>query len=388
MIRILHTSDWHLGRFLYGKSLLEDQEFALEQLIDLIDRRRPHALLIAGDVFDRAFPPEAAVALFDRFLAKVVGERKVPIFLIPGNHDSCERLGFASALLREQGLTIFSSIEDSFKPVSVKGDNGFEIEIFGIPFVEPALIARALERDDLHTPDAAISALCRAIQARRSSRAPAVLLCHAFVTGSETCESEKDIFIGGSSNVDSQTFRDFVYTALGHLHKPQSAGTPNIRYSGSLLPYSKSEIDHVKSITELVIASDASVRLDTHRLKNLRGLRYLEGLLEDLLGAGPADPAPDDYIIAGFTDGGPVLDAFSRLRVFYPNLLNVARAGGYMPSELPALRRQERAERSELDLFAEFFRESVGEDLNGEERSALASMLQELASQETGKVAT
>jgi exonuclease SbcD len=379
MVRILHTSDWHLGRFLYGKSLLEDQEFVLAQLVELLDLRRPHALFIAGDVFDRAFPPEAAVTLFDKFLSQVVGERKIPTFLIPGNHDSCERLGFASTLLRDRGLTIFANVEDAFKPVAVMGDNGVEVEVFGIPFVEPAIIGRALERTDLHTPDAAISALCRAIHARRSSHLPALLLCHAFVTGSETSESEKDIYIGGSSNVDAMAFREFAYTALGHLHKPQFAGAKHVRYSGSLLPYSKSEVDHEKSITELAVASDGSIELSQHRLKNLRSLRYREGLLENLLIEAKSDTAPDDYIIAGFTDSGPVLDAFARLRVLYPNLLNISRSGGYMPAQLPAARRQERSERSELDLFAEFFHDSVGEELNADERATLAATLQELS---------
>lgn len=380
MLRLLHTSDWHLGRFLYGKSLLDDQRFALERLIELIDRRRPHAILIAGDLFDRPFPPEAAVTLFDWFLSEVVGNRKTQVLLIPGNHDSCERLGFASKLLRGQGLTIFASPEDSFRSVVLAGDSGVEVSVFGIPFVEPPLIGRLLGRDDVRDPDTATSSLCRALLERHAKQRPAILMCHGFVTGSLTCESEKDLFIGGSSNIDCSAFEGFAYTALGHLHRPQSAGAQTIRYSGSLLPYSKSETDHEKTIVEVALDASGTCHLDHHVLPRLRGFRYLEGALEELCSKAKDDATPDDYVIAGFTDPGPVIDAFSKLRTHYPNLLHVARAGGYVPSQTPSLEHtRARQERSELDLFAEFFRETTNEDLNDDERAFLASTLQELS---------
>jgi exonuclease SbcD len=408
MIRLLHTSDWHLGRLLYGKSLLEDQEFVLNRLLELIDRIEPDALLIAGDVFDRPTPPEAAVALFDRFLKNVILKQRKPVFLIPGNHDSCERLGFASSLLRDQGLTIFAKTEDSLTPAVLKSQNGEEIQIYGIPYVEPALISALLQKPELKSHDQALRALCNQIQATSEHnfcQRPAILLCHAFVTGGESSDSERDLNIGGSSQVDVAAFKGFAYTALGHLHKPQRAGHETVRYSGSLLPYSKSEVGHKKSITEVRISPDGTVNLEFHQLPTLRNLKYVEGTIEDLLSPEPSskigEPQTEieqnDYVIAGLTNESPVLDAFSRLRSLYPNLLHVSRVGGFHSHLLPALdrngngdaakaaERREREQMSDLDLFADFFLQTTGNEMSQQERNDLIETIRALDISERGQ---
>ena len=383
MIRLLHTSDWHLGRFLYGKSLIEDQAFALDRLVELIDRVKPHALLIAGDLFDRPLPPESAITLFDDFLNRIAGERRLPVLLIPGNHDSCERLGFASQLLRERGVTIFSRVEDAFTPIAIRGDNGAEALVYGIPFVEPVVVARALKQPKFETPDEATRALCRELLEKKTCARPAVLLCHAFVAGGEVSDSEKEIFIGGSSHVSHSAFQGFAYTALGHLHKPQRAGDERVRYSGSLLPYSKSEVGHEKAVLEIHLTSASELTVNQHSLPCLRDLRYVEGELAELIANASEDAKRDDYVIAGFTDKGAVLDAYLRLRGVYPNLLHVSRAGGYQPEESPALsRKRERESLSELELFTEFFHASTGADLDASERSALIEAIAELEREE------
>lgn len=382
MVRLFHTSDWHLGRLLHGKSLLEEQSFALDRLLDLIEKEKPHALLISGDIFDRAMPPEAAVKLFDAFCSNAVNKLKLPVLVIPGNHDSNERLGFGSKLLRESGLTIFARVEDALQPVTIKGDGKSEVAIYGIPFVEPALIARFLENEELKTPDSSVRALVKKMIDRHvdmSPHAASVLLCHAFVVGGEGSESERDLFVGGSSFVAADAFNGFTYTALGHLHKPQSAGAPNVRYSGSLLAYSKSEIDHIKSVTEVVIKNDHSLEYKSHELPIRRTLRYVEGEIETLLRAGEKESAQerDAYVIAGLTDSGAVLDAVARLRQIYPNVLHVTRAGGYVSTTLPALERlKQRENLSELELFAEFFNETTGEEMTAEERTVLIAAIE------------
>lgn len=381
MVRLLHTSDWHLGLHLHGRSLIDDQAFALDRLLDLIDDTQPHALLISGDIFDRAFPPEAAVSLLDRFLNEAAGRRRLPIVMIPGNHDSCERLGFASGLLRDRGVTIFSRVEDAFEPVTIHGDDGAEVSIHGIPFVEPVVIARALGRAELETPDLAIGALCREILTRNPSKRPAVLLCHAFVAGGECSDSERGIFIGGSSLVHARAFEGFAYTALGHLHKPQLAGNASVRYSGSLLPYSKSEIARDKSVYEIHIGA-SSVEVKPHRLEQLHRMRFIEGELQTLLTAASQDPSSDDYIFASYTDTGAVLDARAKLLAFYPNLLNVSRAQAFMPASQPANTRREYEKVSELDLFADFFQEATGSELQAAEREALIEAIGELGVKE------
>lgn len=366
VVRFFHTSDWHLGRLLYGKSLLEDQAFALARLLELIDEKKPDALVISGDIFDRSTPPEAAVQLFDWFCHEAVLKRGLKTFVIPGNHDSADRLGFGSDLLRSAGLVIFSKVEDSLKPVQLKSKDGVETLVYGIPFLEPAIIARFLEKPELRTVDE----VTRALIARMAPPPGSLLLCHAFVVGGEASESERDLFVGGSSTVSVDAFGEFAYVALGHLHKPQAAGAPHVRYSGSLLAYSKSEVDHSKSIS--FVSLGESLDVSFLPLPVRRPLRYVEGTLEDLLRGSGAD----DYVIVGLTDSGPVLDALARLRAVFPNILHVARAGGYMPSQLPSLERaRERESMSDLELFAEFFGEVTAAEMTAEERTALIEAL-------------
>jgi exonuclease SbcD len=306
--------------------------------------------------------------------------------LIPGNHDSCERLGFASGLLRNRGVTIFARLEDCYAPVVVKGDDGFEVLVHGIPFSEPYSISRFLGRDDLLTPDLATGALCRAILERKTdgTKRPSLLLCHAFVAGSQTSESERDIYVGGSSQVDSRAFEGFAYTALGHLHKPQAMGGEHVRYSGSLLPYSKSEIGHEKAILEVTLDAKGAVQsVEPHRLKQLHALRFLEGELETLLRQGQDDPAREDYIIASLTDAGAILDARAKLRKVFPNLVHVGRAEGFAPAETPSISRlKEREAMTDLELFGAFLRESTGTEMSEAERDIVIQSLAELERRE------
>lgn len=388
MIRFLHSSDWHLGRHLFGRSLLEDQAFALEQLVSLIMKTKPHGLLIAGDVFDRSVPPEEAVSLLNAFLTRVIDETATPVFMIPGNHDSKERLGFAAHLLRDRKLTIFSRVKDAFNAVLVQGDGDEKALVYGIPYVEPIEIAHALGPDSLDTElarshDLALKALCARMLAGRAdenkSCLPTLLLCHAFVAGGEVSESEKEISIGGACQVSPSAFDGFTYTALGHLHKPQFVAGDRVRYSGSLYRYSKSEIGHRKSVSEIRLnfdQPDAQPRLEvlTHELEALRELRYIEGEVSQLIAEGARDPRRDDYILAGYTDRGAVIDTFAKLRAVYPNLLHVSRAAGSLPSSLPLATRA-REEQSELDLFSEFFKSATGTELSDDERGTLIELL-------------
>ena len=378
MIRIFHTSDWHLGRLLYGKSLLEEQAHALARLLELIDEKNPQALLISGDIFDRALPPESAIKLFDWFCSEAVLSRGLPVFLIPGNHDSAERLGFGSRLLRERGLTIFAHVEDALKPVPVRGDDGQTVLVYGIPFVDPQLIAQFLGQEKLKTPDETVRALAKRMIALHPAEASSVLLCHAFVIGGEASDSERDIFVGGSAYVNVDAFEGFSYTALGHLHKPQTAGRENVRYSGSLLSYSKSEVGHEKSITEITISPDGAVTTALLTLPVSRELIYVEGELTELVERARAmsERERDAYVIVGLKDQGPVLDALAKLRVVFPNVLHVSKTAGFVPAVLPSMAKQkERETMSDLDLFAEFFNDTTSENLSAEERTCFVEAL-------------
>lgn len=388
MVRLFHTSDWHLGRVLFGKNLIEDQSEALDEILRLIDAHQPHGLLISGDVFDRSLPPEDAIRLLNQFLLQVIKDKKTPVFLIPGNHDSAERLGFASHLLKDSRLHIFSRLEDSFHPVVLEGDDGVSVQIFGIPYIDPISIAQYLNDFNLRTHDEGLRALCKKIRQPMNANLSSVLLCHAFVAGGEESDSEKDLAIGGSSVVHVSAFEGFSYSALGHLHKPQTLAQGKIRYSGSLFKYSKSEAKHRKSITEVFFDDNGLSHSKEHFITTRRTLHYLEGELESLIDLGkslqsetPApvtqeiEPRSEDYIITGLTDQGAIVDAFSRLRTVFPNLLHTSRVDRFQPKTLAGVSINQQKNKSELDLFAEFFREATGTELNPEERSILIESL-------------
>lgn len=371
-VRFLHSSDWHLGRFLYGKSLLEDQEHFLEFVLQKIESVRPHALLIAGDIFDRALPPESAVRSFDEFLSRVILQHGIHVALISGNHDSSERLAFGATLLRERRLTIFAKPEDAFRPVEVEGDHGAKVQVYGLPFANPIVFSRLLGREDLRSFDSSTRGMCEAMLKDRITSSPALLMCHGFVVGSETSESERELMIGGSSSIDVEAFAGFSYTALGHLHKPQSAGRENVRYSGSPLAYSKSEIGHKKSLLEVEIDDEGNATVTEHAITPKRALRYVEGKLDELV----TQPVNDDYVIVGLTDPGPVLDAAAKLRNAFPSLLHVSRVDSFSPDTLPSREKvKERENLSELDLFSAFIQETTGQELSPEEKDLLFDVI-------------
>ena len=253
MARFLHTADLHLGRALYGERLLADQEDVLAQLTAHIDANPPDALLIAGDVFDRSVPPAEAIEVLDQFLYAIAGKRSVPVVMIPGNHDSADRLGFGSRLLGEGRLHIVSSLERATTPLIVKDEHG-PIEIFGLPFLEPARVRQYLEDDDIRDHHSATQAMVDHVRAQATTDRT-VLVAHAFVRGGTISDSERALSIGGLDTVDAAVFAPFNYVALGHLHRPQSAGLSHVHYSGSPLKYSASEVGHTKSFSCLLYTS-------------------------------------------------------------------------------------------------------------------------------------
>jgi exonuclease SbcD len=395
-MRFIHTSDWHLGRSLFGASLLEEQRFALTGLLGMIDEGEPDALLVAGDVFDRSVPPEAAVELLDWFLYEAVVVRQVPVFLIPGNHDSAERLGFGARLLRGHNLAIFSRIEDFAaghlltrrRPERSPGAAA-QAMVFGLPYSEPAFVAQSLRRPDLRSHDEATRALCQETLAAHHASAnrglPAILLAHAFVAGGEeSVDSERPLAVGGSSAVHPAAFEGFAYVALGHLHKPQAVGSARIRYSGSLLAYSKSEAGHDKGAVLVEIFADGRCEATPMPLLPRRPLRALEGRLEEILAsaASESERERDAFVIASLLDSGPVFDALGKLRAVYPHLLHVARPPAHLPELLPGAASLSGTNaksapgsclsRGALAAYEEFFFEATGARLTELERRLLA----------------
>ncbi len=378
MATFIHTADLHLGRQLYGERLLEDQRVVLDQLADLVEERRPTALLIAGDVYDRSVPPAEAVELLDDLVVRVAGELETPVVMIPGNHDNADRLSFGARLMGAGRLHIAGQLGPELAPV-VLSDEAGEIAIFPIPFLEPARVREALGDDEVRDQQTAWSAVLGQVRAQAGDRRT-VLVGHAFVQGGTICESERRLSIGGADTIQAALFDGLHYVALGHLHRAQSVGTDRVGYPGSPLKYSASEIDHTKSFTVVEMDPSGGVEIERVAVRARRDLRRVQGTLKDLLASGPEGPA-EDYMIITLLDKGDVHEPMSRIREIYPNALHIERLAG--AGSTPG--RFAGKDHRELDLrahFADFFSSVTGEDMTEAEEALLREVLGEIGAEE------
>lgn len=362
-MRFLHTSDWHLGKTLCNADLLPDQAHVLDQVVGMLKATGAEALVVAGDIYDRAVPPKEAVGLLDDLLNRVVRGLGVPVLLIAGNHDSPERLGFASGFLQAQGLHVAGPLTAEAEPVVI-GGAAFHL----LPYADPTLARAAFGDPALRTHQDALAAQVSRARARHPEGLPFVAVAHAFVTGSLVSDSELGLGVGGAGEVDVRVFEGCDYVALGHLHRPQEAGRPGVRYAGSPLKYSASEAAHVKAATLVELSATGPARTEPLPFSPRRDLRRLRGRFEDLMqGAGGSR---EDYLFLELVDDGPVLDAMARLREVYPNILGIQPAPrdaaledgtellGPDPRDLDPER-----------LFEAFVRQSAGRELDEAERA-------------------
>lgn len=370
-MRFLHTADWHLGRLFHGTHLTDDQAHVLEQFVALARESRPDAIVIAGDIYDRAVPPPEAVALLDDVLTRLVMELRIPTIAISGNHDSGERLQFATGLLRGAGLHLAGCLRGCPQAVVLADADG-PVHFYPIPWAEPFEVRSAFADDAARDHETAMSCVLQRIATAATPNVRRVAIAHAFVAGAATCESERPITVGGAGTVPAASFAGFHYTALGHLHAPQQFEDGRVRYSGSLLKYSFDEAHHQKAVLMVEMDAAGACRVEPIALTPKRDVRIVEGLFAEVMQSGPVDPRRDDYVLVRLTDTGVILDAAARLREAYPNLLHIERAG-YLEAE-GEYRPQRRLEKlSEADLFAMFFRQMTGADVTEEQARCFAA---------------
>ncbi len=321
-MRFLHLADLHLGKKLNEASLLDDQRYILLQILSVLDREKPDAVLIAGDVYDKPVPSAEAVALLDEFFTRLAA-RGLPVIVISGNHDSAERLAFGARLLTASNLhlsPVFDRGHAAIEPVRLSDAYG-GVDVWPLPFVKPAHVRAALPDAQAADYTEALRAVIASLPLDASRRN--VLLCHQFVTGAARSESE-ELSVGGLDNVDAAVFDVFDYVALGHLHRAQNVGRETARYCGSPLPYSFSEAKDVKSVTLVELGPKGDVQIRAVPLTPKRALRELRGTYAELtLRENYVHTATDDYLHVTLTDEEDVPDALSKLQVIYPNLLRL-----------------------------------------------------------------
>jgi exonuclease SbcD len=310
--------------------------------------------------------------------------------MIPGNHDSAERVRFGSRQMQQAGLHIVGNLTDSTQPVVLRGAHG-EVHFYCIPYNDPEHVrsefANELEEtgEEIRTHDQAHSWLVNRIHAVRNRDVPCVLVSHCFVDGATESESERPLSVGGADRVSWQPLQDFAYVALGHLHAPQHQGAGHIRYSGSLLKYSFSEEKQPKGVTLVEIAADGTATHWHLPLQPLRDVRVIEGLLGDVLQQGRQDVRNEDYVMVRLKGKEAILDVMAKLRAVYPNVLHVERPDMLGVNTSPKSLTREQLRRSELDIFADFFREmSGGQEMSDDQKQVIDDIVKNL---HTGEVA-
>ncbi|HAG11414.1 MAG TPA: exonuclease sbcCD subunit D [Desulfotomaculum sp.] len=379
-MRFIHTSDWHLGRIFYGTHLTDDQAYILEDFIRLVSYSKPDAVLIAGDIYDRAAPPAEVVSLLDDVLSRILLDCRVPVVLIAGNHDSPERVGFAARLLARQGLHIAGVLDKNIAPVEIHDADG-TVYIYPLPYADPPVVREKFSVKDIHDHNEAMAYIIKQLTVNIPTGARLILVGHAFVVGGEVSESERPLSIEGSGFVDPEHFFDFHYAALGHLHRPQYAGRENIRYSGSLMKYSFSEAGHRKSVALVEMDRLGKTTIEEVYLTHRRDVRCLEGLLNDILAGPRSGESRDDYLKVTLTDSGAILDAIGKLRNVYPNVLHIERPFLAEGLELCGPGGDHRG-LSETSLFSSFFEQVTGAALPAEQLQVFKDTVENLYRQE------
>ena len=373
-MRFLHTSDWHLGRIFHGLHLLEDQRAALEQILTLAKEYRVDALVVAGDIYDRAVPPTEAVNLLDETLRRVILDLKLPVIMIAGNHDNPDRLNFGQALFASQKLYITGPVSSSAQPIVLEDADG-PVYFAPLTYCEP-LTATELSGEKKATHEAALQWQIQCMNARIPEGARKVAVAHAFVTGALTTpDSERPLAAGGTTTVGIQCFDGFNYTALGHLHAAQNCSA-KVRYCGSLLKYSFAEASQKKAVHIVDLAGNGSISVETVPLTAPHELAVLKGTFQELLEQ-PRTDHLSDYLQIVLTDSTPVLDAKHRLEQVYPRILQL----GYERLQPQNEERQASKARKGLtteDLFSAFFKEVTGQELDAGEQELFCQVLRDL----------
>ena len=387
-MKFIHTADWHLGASFYRVKMTEEQSFVLDKLIKLIADERPDFMVVSGDIYDRSVPPSDAVELLDYTLNEIALGLKVPIVLIAGNHDSQERLDFGTKFMSRQGLYMAGRVNPKTQPLKFEDEHG-PFMVLPLTYAEPAVVKERYAKDMSSEEDnekvgvfdhnMALKTMAEHMSYLVPSGMRTIAVAHAFVTGGLVSDSERQLSVGGSGNVDAGIFAKFTYTALGHLHRPQFIGSEKIRYSGSLMKYSFSEASHDKGVDVVEIDGTGGVKVRTEKLDARHDVRCVKGKISDLLDHPSLYGKRDDYLMITLEDEGPVLDAMGRLKTVYPNLLHIER---------PVVQRSLKLHGPEGDhrkqelypMFASFYQRVTGEPLSDAEADMFKSVIDEAVS--------
>lgn len=378
-MKLIHTADLHIGKIINDFNMRKDQQYILEQMLEIIIEEEAKALIIAGDVYDRSVPASEAVALLDWFLSKLI-EMGIEVFLISGNHDSPERISFAGSILEKRGLHIAGTFSGEMKKVSLEDQYG-NVNLFLLPFAKPGYIKEVMGKEEIVTYEDSVRAVLEQTNLCKEERN--ILVTHHFVTNGgrepEISDSESRISIGGVDNVEVSAFDAFDYVALGHIHGPQKIGRETVRYAGSPLKYSFSEVFHKKSVTVVEFKEKGNICLTVRELKPLHNFRKIKGELKDLMAEEIYSQGNRlDYLQITLTNREELIDPLSTLRAVYPNIMQLVLEKNVRKQEGLPIRENGKRFKTIIELYQEFYETVTEYEFDGERRKVIEQLIDEL----------
>lgn len=346
-MKFIHTSDLHLGKVLNDISFLDDQIHILNQIIAIAQSEKADALIIAGDVYQKSSPPAEAMAAFDNFITKIIA-LGVKVFIISGNHDSSQRISYFSSLVRTSGVYITEAFEGALQTISLSDEHG-PVAIHLLPFIKPFMAKRAYPDAQINSYQDAVKTVLDSSPVDTSVRN--ILVCHQFITGAETSDSE-EVMVGGLDQISADIFDSFDYVALGHIHKPQRVRRETLRYAGSPLKYSFSEANHKKSVAVVEMGKKGDISINLIPLTPIRDLRLVEGMLSDIMSMPPSP----DYVWVTVNDELVHPDARLDVTSVFPNMMKFS-VNNSRTREDVEITSAENVENKDISqLFADFYR--------------------------------
>lgn len=374
-MKLIHLSDIHLGKRVNEFSMLEDQAYILKKILAVVDEEKPDGVLIAGDVYDKSVPSTEAVQLFDDFLVRLA-KRKLPVFIISGNHDSPERLSFANRLIDAVGIHLAPVYNGVVEPITLSDEYG-PVNVYMLPFIKPAHVRGFFPDTEITGYSDAVAAAIGRMNIDKTQRN--VLITHQFVTGAQRSDSE-ELSVGGTDNIGAEVFCDFDYVALGHIHGPQNMDSGRIRYCGSPLKYSFSEAAQQKSVTVAELKEKGALEIHTVPLIPRRDMVELKGSYQQLTLREFYENTTyqEDYTHITLTDEEDIPDAVAKLRAVYHNLMKLD-YDNTRTRHSAAISGAENVEtRSPIDLFAEFYELQNGLPMSAEQTELVASLIEKI----------
>ncbi len=365
-MKILHTADWHLGKSFNNYNLLEDQRLVLQGFVDIIDHNKPDVILLAGDIYDRSVPPADAISLFDEVMSQIILDRGIPVIAIAGNHDNPDRINYCNYLLKRQGLHIFGSLAIPLPSVVLEDEYG-PIHFYPIPYTEPEVLRYLLKDENMRSHAKVMDTLTHLIEEQHPAGQRKVLIGHAFLAGGVESESERQLLVGGAAQISPHTFKDFDYTAMGHLHQPQAFLNEKVQYAGSLLKYSFSEVHHRKAV--VLIDMDASGAVKTQRipLKAHRDVRKIKGTIQDrkFVADGEKDEAnAEDFVEVSLLNDDIVPNAMQIVQESYPHAMALKWPELNRSLNQRQLTSESLHKMNETELFNTFYERFIGKPMN------------------------